>query len=333
MSSIVLRRAPAPPLHLASLWPGYALRRALAPPLHLASFWSGHALRRVRSMHQPRILMYHSVGHEDVSVRQFRWQLRLLRNTFDVVPLPRLVDRLVAGTANGEEVALTFDDGVRNHYSVVWPLLREARVPATFFVCPGLIESGAWLWNTELRTRLALLGKAERARLADRAGCTQVSDRGMVEWAKRLPLERRREFEEQARALTREFEPSDAQLDRNAPMSWVQVRRLDPALVTIGSHTSTHPLLTTLSREALDAEIAGSRIALEQQLGRSVDLFCYPNGANDVASRDVVRSVYRAALATRQDVVTSQADLFALPRVPAGHRNSYFVRRLHRPTA
>jgi len=50
-------------------------------------------------------------------------------------------------------------------------------------------------------------------------------------------------------------------------------------------------------------------------------------------TRDAVRNVFRAALATRQDVVTREADLFALPRVPAGHRNSYFVRRLHRPAA
>ena len=310
-----------------------ALRRALAPPLHLASFLSGHALRRARSVRRPRILMYHSVGHEDVSIRQFRWQLRLLRGSFDVVSLPRLIDRLVAGTANGEEVVLTFDDGVRNHYSVVWPLLREARVPATFFVCPGLIESGAWLWNTELRTRLSLLGRSERARIASRAGCPRTGEYGMVDWAKRLPLDRRREFEEQARAATRQFEPTATQLDRNAPLSWVQLKRLDPALVTIGSHTSTHPILTTLTREALDAEIAQSRIMLEQHLGRSVDLFCYPNGANDAATRDAVRNVFRAALATRQDVVTGAADLFALPRVPAGHRNSYFVRRLHRPAA
>lgn len=309
------------------------LRRALAPPLQLASFWSGHALHRARSVRHPRILMYHSVGHEDVSIRQFRWQLRLLRDSFDVVPLPRLVDRLVAGTANGEEVALTFDDGVRNHYSVVWPMLREARVPATFFVCPGLIESGAWLWNTELRTRLALLGRAERRRLADRAGCPQGSEHGIVEWAKRLPLDRRRDVEEQARALTQTFEPTDAQLDRHAPMSWLQLKRLDPALITIGSHTATHPILTTLAREARDVEVAGSRIMLEQRLGRSVDLFCYPNGANDAAARDAVRSVYRAAIATRQDLVTGDADLFALPRVPAGPRNSYFVRRLHRPAA
>lgn len=309
------------------------LRRALAPSLQLASFWSGHAMRRAQALRRPRILMYHSVGHEDVSIRQFRWQLRLLRNTFDVLPLPRLVDRLVAGTANGEEVALTFDDGVRNHYSVVWPMLREARVPATFFVCPGLIESGAWLWNTELRLRLELLARAERAQLANKIGCPQSSDHAIVEWAKHLPLAQRQDLEERVRALTQQFEPTDAQLDRNAPMSWKQLRRLDPALITIGSHTATHPILTTLQREALDIEIAASRVTLEQQLGRSVDLFCYPNGANAAATRDAVRAVYRAALSTREDVVTAEADLFALPRVPAGPRHSYFVRKLHRPAA
>ncbi|HXS72802.1 MAG TPA: polysaccharide deacetylase family protein [Rhodanobacteraceae bacterium] len=309
------------------------LRRALAPPLQLASLWSGHALRRARAVRRPRILMYHSVGHEDVSIRQFRWQLRFLRDTFDVVPLTRLVDRLIAGTANGEEVALSFDDGVRNHYSVVWPLLRDARVPATFFVCPGLIESGAWLWNTELRVRLSLLGDAERARLALKIGSPKHSARAMVDWAKQLALSERQAFEERVRACTRQFEPTAAQLDRHAPMSWSQLARLDAQLIGIGSHTATHPILSRLPRQALHAELVDSRRALEQRLGRSVDLFCYPNGDHDHASRQAVREVYRAALSTREDVVTADADVYTLPRVPAGDRKSYFVRRLHRPAA
>lgn len=50
-------------------------------------------------------------------------------------------------------------------------------------------------------------------------------------------------------------------------------------LVVIGSHTVTHPKLTTLSLPDALKELRESRIKLEKLLGRKIDLFSFPYGA------------------------------------------------------
>lgn len=317
------------------------LRNSLAKSLRLVSLWSGDALRRAKAIRRPRILMYHSIGHRDIAVEQFRWQLKFLRNEFGVVSLGTLIDRLASGSVQGDEVALTIDDGVRNQFTTAYPVLRDQGVPATIFVCPALTESGQWIWNTELRLRLRVLSAGERSRLNERFACTaKPAARGhhdpveaMIRWAKQQSVAKRRELQAEVVARTRQFEPSEAQIDQFAPMTWEQVNGMEQDLITIGSHTGNHPILTSLSHELLDEEIAGSRRLLEQRIGRPVDLFSFPNGDFDAAVQDAVRRSYRAAVTTKEDFVTAGDDLYTLARISTAGTHGSFVRRLHRPTA
>ncbi len=277
--------------------------------------------------------MYHIVGDHELSASQFEWQLSFLRTHFEPVSLAMLVDRLQSGTMEGREVAITFDDGVQNHFTVAWPLLRAHNVPATFFVCPGLIESGDWLWRTALRMRLNTLDSTTREDVARNAGCAETGVEAIMEWTKGLPMDARRAFEHDIEAHTRDFSPPREQMDRHAPLTWDQLGQMDENLITIGSHTSTHPMLPTLDPSALHDEIAGSRSVLEAKLDRTVDLFSYPNGANNPLVADLARRHYRAAVTTRQGLVARDNDRFLLPRIPAAHNRAAFTRRMHRPTA
>jgi peptidoglycan/xylan/chitin deacetylase (PgdA/CDA1 family) len=61
-------------------------------------------------------------------------------------------------------------------------------------------------------------------------------------------------------------------------MSWEEVRRVSQSVVTIGSHTHTHAVLSTLDREGQIVELASSREILERQLGTRVFSIAYPVG-------------------------------------------------------
>jgi len=98
--------------------------------------------------HRSAVLMYHSVrpadecrpGTSDVAVEDFRAHLEYLTANFEVVDLPDV--RLNDGRGVGRKhVALTFDDGYRDFYTEVRPLLHEYEVPATVFVCPALLDN------------------------------------------------------------------------------------------------------------------------------------------------------------------------------------------------
>ena len=69
-------------------------------------------------------------------------------------------------------------------------------------------------------------------------------------------------------------------------------------LITIGSHTVSHPLLTQCDRDKLEFELAESRDFLEEVTGQPVTLFAYPTGDYNRAVAEAVRFAgYRAAFA------------------------------------
>jgi peptidoglycan/xylan/chitin deacetylase (PgdA/CDA1 family) len=65
------------------------------------------------------------------------------------------------------------------------------------------------------------------------------------------------------------------------PMSWDQLGGLAEAGWEIGSHTRTHPHLTTLDDDTLREELVRSREEVEQRLGRGCPTIAYPYGDYD----------------------------------------------------
>lgn len=72
----------------------------------------------------------------------------------------------------------------------------------------------------------------------------------------------------------------EADLHREARiMSADQLQALPRELVSIGSHTLTHPVLTAVPHAAARREIAESKRKLEQLTGREIRLFSFPYGS------------------------------------------------------
>lgn len=311
-----------------------SLKSRLVRPLHhaaLVSGWSGWCGRRkpVR-----RILMLHGVGPGDeISAETLDEGLAWIAERFRIVSLGELIQGLADGREPSGEIALTFDDGLKCQLEQAYPVLARHNVPATFFVCPGLVHSGHWLWNHEARARLQRLTPAQLAGLAVNWGTRLTGADQIVEWMKTLDPVRRATLEEGIRRATPNFTPSHAERARFDPLTWGDLAGLDPRLVTIGSHTLMHPILPTLDDAALDQELRESRAVLERRLGRVVDLFCYPNGSNDARVRAAAARVYRAAVTTEYGSVGTADNLLRLPRIPMPARLSLLAWRMHRPLA
>src|SRR5688572_1063404 len=104
------------------------------------------------------ILMYHAVIREPLPVpdwcflaeSHFRRHMELLRAHCTVLPLAEALDRLQAGTLRGPTVAITFDDGFQNVHDVAFPILRRLGLPATTFLCTGLVDTDQTLWFCRL---------------------------------------------------------------------------------------------------------------------------------------------------------------------------------------
>jgi peptidoglycan/xylan/chitin deacetylase (PgdA/CDA1 family) len=297
---------------MASIVMTAKLRALQSAPLALG-YWLGVAGAQQRRFGRARILMFHGTpraGHLELA-------MRYLRRHFDVVPLGWLVSALQSPEADlSGKIALTFDDGLRSNVRVAYPLLKKLGLPATFFVCPELINRQRWLWNHEARQRLLAMEPRARERLAAELGAPAQVE-GFIGFMKSAQVGYREAVEARIRAASPSFRPSARESDEFELASWAELRALDPGVVTIGSHTLTHPILTSLAEEDAQAEIADSRRMLEDKLQRTVDLFAYPNGEHSPAVHACARRHYRGAVTTAADWAAAGCDPHLIPRASA----------------
>lgn len=102
-------------------------------------------------------------------------------------------------------------------------------------------------------------------------------------------------------------------------MDWKELKEVsDSGLVTIGSHTMSHPWLPTVSvdEEKLYYELAGSKEALEKGVGKKVDYLCYPNGGFNDAVKDAAKQYgYKGAFTTNPTKKSAIDDTYAIRRL------------------
>lgn len=247
------------------------------------------------------ILCYHNVvwGEDgqagDPSLHmpasRFERQMTWLIDNYDVVSLSTFVDRIEAGTSLTETAAVTFDDGYAGVFDYAVPVLDALSIPATVFViadAPGR-RTGFW-WDAP-----EVISNQHRRRerwLTDLRGDEDaiLSD-VQASGAPRVP-------------------------STLCAAEWSEIRNAARGAIDIGVHSLRHRALPALDDEALDAEIADSRLIVQNAIGSAPQFFAYPYGLWDARSRAAVRRAgYRASFALGSGLNEPTADPFALRRV------------------
>ncbi len=276
-----------------------------------------------------RILAFHGVVERYLDSRveesfhllsDFRAQLAVLKKC-RVVALDDL-DELRKTRRIVPSVAITFDDGFANNVLAA-ELLEAARLPATFFVASGSIDSGQTVWPTLLRLVLAR-GSARRITVA---GKTYDLDHDPDAFAtvrkafKQLPSAERiacwTELVEQLR--DDELSALIAQFPSIAMMSWRDVASLCSSGFSVGSHGSVHELHHAAQPHQVRMhELAASKLAIERGTRRRCDSFAFPNGTFHASSSDEVRAAgYVRAFTMVSRAARGTDDSTLLPRIVA----------------
>ena len=148
------------------------------------------------------------------------------------------------------------------------------------------------------------------ARLPSRPIMITFDDGYRGVWADALPVLMRMHMPATAYVITDRISNGDPSF-----LTWSELRALDANGVAVGSHTVTHADLTTLDDAQALAQLTDSRRALEQHLGRPVQWFAYPAGAENQRIVDLTRRAgYVLAVTTQPGTVQSAADPLELHR-------------------
>jgi peptidoglycan/xylan/chitin deacetylase (PgdA/CDA1 family) len=300
------------------------------------------------------ILIYHRVAELpfdpqllSVKPQHFAEHLDLLKKYCSPLSLGELDRVLRDGTLPHNPVVITFDDGYADNLALAKPLLERYTIPATVFMAAGYIGSQREFWWDDLeRLFLQPVTLPETLRL-DINGRTFDWELGKAnaydayayqDWNVEIlgnPTPRHavyrsvcqllRPLTDESRRETLERLLAWAGAERGGrkthlPLTSTELARLDEGgLVEVGAHTLTHALLCSLPKAEQQAEIHGSKTALEEILGHPIKTFAYPFGSRfDYTSESVavVREAgFEMACANFPGVVWRRSDHFQLPRL------------------
>ena len=74
-------------------------------------------------------------------------------------------------------------------------------------------------------------------------------------------------------------------------LNGAQIQTLPEALISIGSHTVSHPNLASLSHKEIATELEQSKHTLEKLLNREVILFSFPHGEHNPECLEIARRI------------------------------------------
>jgi peptidoglycan/xylan/chitin deacetylase (PgdA/CDA1 family) len=302
------------------------VKRLLKLLLSTQPGWAATALLRARGTY---VLTYHRITQPGdffggISLDNFRRQMQWLKANCTPV-WPEDVLRAAPGARRGKPpVVVTFDDGYRDYHDRAYPVLREMDIPAAVFLSTDCMDHGGLLWTERLEwavmhtTRKALATPWEPRRTvvlgdepARRAFLAELKGR-----MKDADDDSRRRWLDALLADADAGEPQ-AVLGRQM-LSWEEVRRCADG-TCFGGHTHTHPMLSRMSGEAVDREIATCRQRIAAETGRTPATFAYPNGRasdfNEETRRSLAKHGFRLSFSTIPGVNSADADALALRRL------------------
>ncbi len=227
---------------------------------------------------------------------EFAVQMDFVKRNYNVITCQHLSAFLHGKTDLPPYPALiTFDDGYYDNYSNAYPILRERNLPAVIFLATDYIEREipfywdyvAYCFSHTERTsaELPVLGLVSWTNTQER----KAAVKRWINSIKQFPDQDKKTVVRELAALLDVNVPSHAFANLHA--TWDQVREMSRNGIEMGAHTATHPILTRVSLSRVEEELRLSKEKIEDELGRPVISFAYPNGGVNDFSPEVVSLV------------------------------------------
>ena len=273
--------------------------------LYHLKYYSIREIFKRPAEHRLLIVMFHNVVEDSqqrshwfsgntANETQLEAALIALQRHYRVISVEDAVREMQThGKLKEKSAAITFDDGYRSTYELVFPRLRKHGLPATVYVPTDWIDGKLNPWW------IALIGMIDRikiesdlfSRVGEVIGEAVVADshiigdpslarqllREKIEWnlMHRDDVTRVRVMQELRETLTLVGEPRPL---IEEPMTWAQIKEMAAYGIEFGAHTLSHPNLSHIDLETAEREIAESKRVLESHIGTEVNGFAYPYG-------------------------------------------------------
>ena len=192
-----------------------------------------------------------------------------------------------------KSLIVTFDDGRKSNYKL-FPFLKKYNIPATIFLCSGIVNTNKGFWWNHNHTDYS-----------------NEELKKMTDYKKNYLLQMGGFY-------------LDNELKFREALSKKEIKEMKN-LVDFQSHTISHPVLTKCTNNKCWDEIIGSKKGIELGFGMDIYAIAYPNG--DYSQREiefVKKAGYKCALTTDNGYIDISPNFFKLKRNSGGTGNNYY---------
>jgi peptidoglycan/xylan/chitin deacetylase (PgdA/CDA1 family) len=288
----------------------------------------GLSLLRWKNRTKFGVLMFHSFSPSNTT--NLDAVCGHIARTFEPMQLDKIVMAIRARSRLPDNViAVTIDDGYQSFLEHGFPVLQKHRLPATLYAVSRFADGRIWLWFDQVEfairqtrktfLRFTLNGTTMEMHLGSAQQKTSACN-SLIERLKEVPNDCCLRFVRSIGSLC-EVDIPGKPPDHCAPMNWDDLRAVAAAGVEVGCHTGSHPILSRVTDPLeLRQEILESKKLIEENLGRPVRHFCYPNGREvdigESAKRLVAEAGYDSAATTTWGLNSGAQDTLSLHRLP-----------------
>ena len=288
------------------------------------------------------ILMYHRVIPRKevehgvqagmyVDPLSFETHVEYLKNNFSIMPLSEIKPNAAGSSIKSNNIPvciLTFDDGWYDFYKYAFQILKAHRIPATVFLPTQYINTNNVFWTDRVsnlyhqiinipHARHTLTSDNDRLaeKLESMGGSTQEKIEAAISILKKQNHDRVLNTLSQ---LEKRWEIKSINNKRSF-LNWDEVREMaDTGIISFGSHTNNHRMLTKLRDDEIYEELYRSKTKLitEKAVASNFIPFSYPNGDHDDRVVNIVKEAgYHIAVTTEKGWNTADTSRFRLKRV------------------
>ena len=260
---------------------------------------------------------------------EFDKQMEVVSNKYNVINFRVLKEIQDAGERLPDNsLIITFDDGYADNYEIALPILQKYNLTATVFVSTGYIGTNTPFWFEKFAYLMKKVPCGPIAiSLSSLNHTFEITESSRKEISKKIMLQLKSMPNADRIASLNELDnlfnihlPAD-EIEMIKTLTWDQVIKLDKAGIEIGSHTVSHPILSSLNDSEIYKELATSKAQLDENLGKETVSICYPVGGpqyyDDRVKKAAKELGYQYGISYRHGVIKDMArqSPFDFPRI------------------
>lgn len=269
-------------------------------------------------------------NNRHIDASEFEKIIIYLNKNYNVVPLKDIFEIYRSKkTTSKRTIALTFDDGYINNFTVALPILKKHNVPATFYlISEGLVNKDFYVWPDVIdliqkNTKQDLVFsfgtfkfpnfyceelKLSLVDLMKKSGNKREDYLNEIKTKYPVYLTEAAKFPELIKLITKE----EIAAYKNEPM------------IEYGSHTHLHYNLEHLNEQKCLEEVNRSKQLIEESIGKSIVSLAFPDGSyNATTIANCKKAGYENVTAVSYKLNENNTDPYILSRFTISNSTTF----------